>query len=494
MSMIKIENLTFSYPGSSETVFENCSFQIDTDWKLGFVGRNGRGKTTLLRLLQGKYTYTGSIIRSVSFDYFPCPVKDPGLPTRDVLAQVCPEAQNWQILREFSLMGTAEEILWQPFETLSGGEQTRALLAAFFLHEGYFPLIDEPTNHLDKEARAQVAAYLKKKKGFILVSHDRAFLDGCVDHILSLNRATVEVQSGNFSSWMENFERQLDFEQARNDRIRKDIRRLEEAARRTSSWSDRTEASKFGNGPVDRGFVGHKAAKMMKRSRVLEARREKAVQEKAGLLKNVETAESLKLFPLVHHSETLASLAQVSPCYGETPVCSPVTFEVRRGERILLEGKNGSGKSSLLKLLAGKENAGSALTHTGTLTLASGLIVSLVPQDTSFLRGSMNRFAADQGLDETLFFAVLRKLDFERSAFTRNMEQCSAGQKKKILIARSLCQRAHLYLWDEPLNYIDIYSRTQVEQLILEFAPTMVFVEHDQAFQERIATKKIAVS
>lgn len=91
MSMIKIENLTFSYPGSSETVFENCSFQIDTDWKLGFVGRNGRGKTTLLRLLQGKYTYTGSIIRSVSFDYFPCPVKDPGLPTRDVLAQVCPE-------------------------------------------------------------------------------------------------------------------------------------------------------------------------------------------------------------------------------------------------------------------------------------------------------------------------------------------------------------------------------------------------------------------
>ena len=150
MSMIKIENLTFSYPGSSETVFENCSFQIDTDWKLGFVGRNGRGKTTLLRLLQGKYTYTGSIIRSVSFDYFPCPVKDPGLPTRDVLAQVCPEAQDWQILREFSLMGTAEEILWQPFETLSGGEQTRALLAAFFLHEGYFPLIDEPTNHLDK--------------------------------------------------------------------------------------------------------------------------------------------------------------------------------------------------------------------------------------------------------------------------------------------------------------------------------------------------------
>src|SRR5699024_11543476 len=103
MSMIKIENLTFSYPGSSETVFENCSFQIDTDWKLGFVGRNGKGKTTLLRLLQNKYEYSGRIISSVPFDYFPCPVEDKQQYTTQVLIGVCPSAQEWEFIREFSI-------------------------------------------------------------------------------------------------------------------------------------------------------------------------------------------------------------------------------------------------------------------------------------------------------------------------------------------------------------------------------------------------------
>ena len=104
-------------------------------------------------------------------------------------------------MRELSYLDLEDDVLWRPFDTLSNGEQTKVLLAALFLNEGHFLLIDEPTNHLDMKAREQVAAYLKKKKGFILVSHDRWFLDHCVDHILSLNRTNIEVQSGNFSSW-----------------------------------------------------------------------------------------------------------------------------------------------------------------------------------------------------------------------------------------------------------------------------------------------------
>lgn len=488
MSLIKIDHLTFAYPGSYENVFENCSFQIDSDWKLGFVGRNGRGKTTLLRLLQGQYEYSGAISSSLRFDYFPCPVPDPAQITLQVLGDLCPQAQEWEILREFSYLEMKEDVLWRPFLTLSGGEQTKALLAAFFLNEGSFPLIDEPTNHLDTAGRDLVSRYLKRKGGFILVSHDRHFLDNCVDHILSLNRSTIDVQSGTFSSWLENFNRQQAFEQARNDHLKKDIRRLAQASRRASSWSARTEASKFGNGPVDRGFVGHKSAKMMKRAKSIETRREKALEEKTSLLKDVETAQRLKLCPLVHHSQTLAAFSQVSPVYRGEPVCPPLSFEIRQGDRILLEGGNGTGKSSLLKLLTGHP-----IDHTGTLSLASNLQISCLPQDTSFLKGSLGRFTASRGLDETLFRAILRKLDFERAAFDRNMEDYSAGQKKKVLIAASLCQRAHLYVWDEPLNYIDIYSRMQIEQLIGEFAPTMIFVEHDQAFQDLIATKRVAL-
>ena len=289
MSMIKIENLTFSYPTSYDNVFENVSFQVDTDWKLGFVGRNGRGKTTFLNLLLGKYEYSGKILSSVQFDYFPYPVSDKNRITEDILQEICPLAEEWELMRELSYLDVDVDVLWRPFETLSNGEQTKVLIAALFLNEGHFLLIDEPTNHLDAKARKSVAAYLKKKKGFILVSHDRRFLDDCVDYILSINRANIEVQRGNFSSWMSNFERQQEFELAQNERLQKDIRRLQQSAKRAAVWSERVEASKIG--AADKGYVGHKAAKMMKRSKSIEARQQQTIEQKSALLKNMETGE-----------------------------------------------------------------------------------------------------------------------------------------------------------------------------------------------------------
>ena len=486
MSMIRVENLTFSYPSSYDTIFDNVTFQIDTDWKLGFVGRNGKGKTTLLNLFLGKYEYRGKIISSVQFDYFPYPVSDKKRMTEDILYEVCPLAEEWELMRELSYLDVSADVLWRRFETLSNGEQTKVLLAALFLNENHFLLIDEPTNHLDTNARKKVAAYLKKKKGFILVSHDRRFLDGCVDHILSLNRTTIEVQSGNFSSWMENFQRQQEFETAQNERLKKDIGRLQRAAQRTSVWSDRIEASKYGNGPVDRGYLGHKAAKMMKRSKTIEARQQQAIEQKSALLKNAETVDTLKIHPLTYHSDLLVSFSDVSVIYDSTKVCEPVFFEIHQGERVVIDGKNGSGKSSLLKLLLNYP-----IEHTGTVAIGSGLIISYVPQDTSHLNGNLSIFAEKNNLDESLFKAILRKMDFERVQFGKNMEDFSGGQKKKVLIAKSLCEQAHLYVWDEPLNFIDVYSRMQIEHLIKQFAPTMLLVEHDMAFREAIATKVV---
>ena len=484
MSMIRVEDLSFSYSSSYDPIFEHVSFSIDTDWKLGFVGRNGRGKTTFLNLLLGKYEYSGKIISSVPFDYFPYPVSDPTQLTIDALSAICPMAEEWELLRELSYLDVDAQILWRPFETLSNGEQTKALLAALFLNEGRFLLIDEPTNHLDAKARKIVAAYLQKKKGFILVSHDRLFLDSCVDHILALNRANIEVQNGNFSSWMENFNHQQEAEAAQNERLKRDIKRLKASARQSAAWSDRVEASKIG--AADKGFVGHKAAKMMKRSKAIEARQEKAIEQKSQLLKNAESAENLKLHPLAHHASILANFDEVAPIYDGAAICPPLSFTLGQGDRIALQGKNGSGKSSLLKLLLG-----APIQHTGTISLASGLIFSYVSQDTSHLRGNLSAYAQENQIDESLFKALLRKLDFERVQFEKDISEFSGGQKKKVLIARSLCERAHVYVWDEPLNFIDIYSRRQIEALIAAYAPTMLFVEHDAAFCSAIATKSI---
>jgi lincosamide and streptogramin A transport system ATP-binding/permease protein len=161
-----------------------------------------------------------------------------------------------------------------------------------------------------------------------------------------------------------------------------------------------------------------------------------------------------------------------------------VSFIIRRGDRIALDGINGCGKSSLLRIICG-EHVG----HEGTVCVGSNLKISYVNQDTSRLSGSLDDFIRARDIDGTLFKAILNQMDFERGQFEKNMEEFSGGQKKKVLIASSLCDRANLYVWDEPLNFIDVYSRVQIERLILTYMPTMIFVEHDKAFRDRTATE-----
>lgn len=487
MSLIDIRNLSFTYEGGYTPVFENVSFRIDTDWKLGFVGRNGRGKTTFLNLLMDKYEYTGKIVSDVAFTYFPFTVTDKTLIAQEILSNLCSSAEEWEILRELSLLRVEADAYYRPFDSLSGGEQTKLLLAALFLGEHGFLLIDEPTNHLDAEARRTVSQYLNKKKGFILVSHDRSFLDGCVDHILSINRTDIEICSGNFSSWHENFKRRQSFELSENERLQRDISRLSAAAARTAVWADRVEASKFGKTDAglkpDRGYVGHKSAKMMKRAKSVQARQEKAAEQKSQLLKNVETEERLKLSPLAFRTERVAAFTDVCIYYDGKAVCGPLSFTLSRGDRLALNGKNGCGKSSLLKIIAGEK-----ISHGGLVYLPSGLIVSYVPQTAAGLSGSLSQFAAEHGIDESLFKAILNKMDFDKRLFDTDVSDYSEGQKKKVLIAKSLCESAHIYVWDEPLNFIDVYSRMQIERLICEFNPTMIFVEHDKTFRDSVAT------
>lgn len=491
MSLINVTNLTFAYDGSYDNIFENVSFQIDTDWKLGFTGRNGRGKTTFLNLLLGKYEYSGKISAKVNFEYFPFEVKNREINTIDVIEEICPDYVHWEVMRELSLLEVSDDVLYRPFSTLSNGEQTKVLLAALFLKENSFLLIDEPTNHLDMNARQIVSDYLKSKHGFILVSHDRAFLDNCVDHILSINKTNIEIQRGNFSSWWANKELQDNFELAENEKLKKDIQRLASAAKRTSDWSDRAEARKIGFDPTKteksagrRPYEAAKAKKMMSRSKSIQERQQSAIEEKSRLLKNIENTEKLKISQLDYHSDRLAELDDVSIFYGEKTACRGVSFNIEKGDKIALSGRNGSGKSSLIKLICGED-----ISYTGTFRRASQLKISYVSQDTSHLKGNLTGYARENDIDESLFKAILRKLDFSRVQFEKDMSDFSGGQKKKVLIARSLCEKVHLHIWDEPLNFIDVLSRMQIEELLLEYTPTILFVEHDIEFRRNIATK-----
>lgn len=486
MALIAISNLTFAHDGG-QTIFDAVSLQLDTNWKLGLIGRNGRGKTTFLKLLLGEYSFSGTVNTPVAMDYFPFAVENPQDIGLEVARSVCPNLEEWRLEREAALLDLSLETLARPFNTLSGGEATKLLLASLFLRGNNFLLIDEPTNHLDIKARRVVGTYLRAKRGFILVSHDRSLLDGCIDHVLSINKADIELQRGNFSSWQMNRERQDQRETADNDRLKKEIARLEQSAKRSADWSRKAEKGKYVTGHVDyfldRGFIGHKAAKMMQRAKSVETRRGKAVEEKAHLLRNLENEAPLSMRPLAFHSRRLAECRGIFVDYGETAVLRNISFSIMRGDRLALSGKNGSGKSTLLMLLAGRP-----VEFRGEAYVPNSLRVSYVPQDASFLSGSLKDFIRERGLDENLFRAVLHRFGFERNQFDTNMGDFSAGQKKKTLLAASLCEEAHLYIWDEPLNYIDVISRIQIENLILEHRPSMVLVEHDQVFLQHVAT------
>ena len=129
MSLIQISHLTFGYDGSYDLIFDDVSLQLDTNWKLGFTGRNGRGKTTFLKLLLGQYEYRGNISASVKFDYFPFDVTQKQTNTIEVIQEIAPECEYWQIKKELSLLDVEEDVLWQPYSQLSNGEQTKVLLS-----------------------------------------------------------------------------------------------------------------------------------------------------------------------------------------------------------------------------------------------------------------------------------------------------------------------------------------------------------------------------
>ncbi len=529
MSLITVQDLTFSYDTTYDNIFDHASFQFDTEWKLGFIGRNGRGKTTFLQLLLGKYEYRGSITSSVSFDYFPYEVRDQQRNTLEVVKDIIAPFRAWEIEMEQCLKsqktvpgesisptmeryGELQEqylnhdgyiieeliekelgklkvdlsILERSFVTLSFGEQTKLMLAALFLKKNNFLLIDEPTNHLDRKGRETLADYLQTKQGFLLVSHDRAFLDRCIDHVLSINRDNIEVQKGNFTSWYQNKQQQDQYEQKKNEQLKKDILGLEISTRRTAGWSDAIEASKIGTHVADRGAVGHKSAKMMKRAKAIENRKLEAIDEKKGLLKNIEQVDVLKMNTLKFHKRSYMEGEELSLYYDDRQIVSDINFSLYEGDRIAVQGKNGSGKTTLFQLLLGN-----SIRYTGRYYTAPGLRISYVSQDTSYLKGNLKEFALNNGLDETIFKTILRQLDFSRLQFEKDMKEFSGGQKKKVLLAKSLAEPAHVFVWDEPLNFIDVFSRMQIEELILRYKPTIIFVEHDRSFAESIATKKI---
>lgn len=487
MSLISIENLTFGYEGSARNVFENVNLKLDSNWKLGLFGANGAGKSTLFKLLCGAEEYRGKISASVKFTPFPCAVKNESATGAELAEEMAEE--SWKVYAAAEELALDLSAFSRPYNTLSEGEKAKFLLAALFAGENSFLLIDEPTNHLDAEGRARAAAFFKKQKGFMLITHDRAFADACVDHVLSIERTKIVLQKGDMSSYLAERAAAEKAEREENERLKREISRLKESAARAKTWADKTERSKnekvSGLRP-DKGYIGHKAAKMMQTAKNIESRRLAAAEEKEKLLKNTEAAEALKMSAEKGRGGELLAFSGAEIFYGDFAASKGVSFSVRGGEKVFLSGANGSGKSTVLRLAAG-----APLRFTGGFSRRENLKISYAEQSIESVRGELKEFAASRGADFTLFLTLLRKMGFSREMFGERAETMSAGQRKKVMLAASLACGAELYIWDEPLNYLDVFSRLQIEEMIKNSPAALLAVEHDAAFVKNTADKVV---
>ncbi|RPI17944.1 MAG: ABC transporter ATP-binding protein [Ignavibacteriae bacterium] len=522
MASIIINSLTYYYSSPKYAVFKNISLNLSTDWKLGLIGRNGKGKTTLLKLIHKELQpVKGEVFAAVDTYYFPFLPSDSSKHTFDVIRDNIAPFSQWDIemerllnkadeesIRQYGILleqyqaldgfkidalieketreiGISSDLLKREFRTLSGGEQTRVLLVSLFLKKNAFLLIDEPTNHLDIQGRMKLGEYLSDKKGYIVVSHDRYFLDLCIDHILSINKSDVRLNKGNYSQWKYNMELEEEFEKRKKENLSREVKSLEAAAMKRRGWANLKEKEIKG-AKKKKGHISRISAKLMKRALTIESRVYDKLEEKKSLLKNFEKEKILKLETNTGSGELIAYMENVSFAYDRQHVFKNIWFYLKKGDRIAITGSNGSGKTLLLKLLLNELKA-----DEGVVYLKHGISINYARQKPLWNKGYLGDFLSDNNLDVTKFRNILGVLGSSGEIFDRPLETFSKGEIKKVELCKSFIQPFDLLIWDEPLNYLDIASREQIEKVLLDSKPTMIFVEHDITFINRIATDTI---
>lgn len=537
MSKITITNLNFYYSDYYNPIFENVNLVLDTDWKLGLIGRNGRGKSTFLNLLLGKLVPTGGTIHmAVNMEYFPYEpnqkysitmdvIKETvgGLKTmEDTMEQIIALADEsryeeyseiqakyselggygmeGKILKEMADMGLGEELAYRDYATLSGGEKTRMMIIALFLRKNSFVLLDEPTNHLDIKGKELMAEYLSRKKGFIVVSHDRDFLDKVTDHIMSINKADIKVEKGNYSSWRKNMDLIEEYEFRTRDRLEREIKQLERRSMQSRAWAGTANTQKY-------AFTCHARTNgcqaYMRRAKRSEEQILDNIDEKRQLLLNYEEAKELSIRQREGEmEECLIKVKDLNFSYSDDNQCNKMilkdfTLNLHKGDRIWIKGQNGAGKSTLLKLLAGEFKERSAAPvipqQREAIERTENLQISMSGQEPRWTEGFITEKyqlpKQREQLEQLAYFCTL--FDLPVDFLERPLETYSSGELKKVDIARALSEENDVIFLDEPLNYMDVYFREQLEKAILEYEPTIVFVEHDALFGKNVSNKVV---
>ncbi|WP_214721562.1 ribosomal protection-like ABC-F family protein [Exiguobacterium sp. s192] len=508
--ILSIHDLHVELP--QQTLFQHISFSVHPGEHVALVGANGVGKTTLLQIILQQikptsgeifraYTNAGHVAQHLSSD-------EPALRLVEQADQVRYQAREqtlhstsieaYQVALDvdaFSLEADAaralkevqlpEHVWSHPFDTLSGGEQTRIQLACLLVQQPDFILLDEPTNHLDADTLDWLIDWMHQTPIAILyVSHERAFIDATADAVIELTPSLATRYKGNYQTYRQQKEQERltqEREYEKQEKTRKELKRM---IHQYQNWHQQAVAHASERDP----YAKKKAAKQAKKFKAKEKQLEQVLDQRVA---KPEAAPSVHVaFEAASFAaKQLLSLNAVSFSYASLPLLKQLTFSIQQGDRIAVIGRNGSGKTTLLRLIQGELNP----TH-GTITRHPSLTTGYFSQALSNLPTSgslLDALMEETTITETDARTLLACFLFRRDRVYQPINAASMGERCRIAFLRLYFSGARLLILDEPTNYLDLTTREQIEAALDVFPGELLFVSHDRYFNDRLSNRTI---
>ncbi len=527
--MLTVSGLSKSF--GIRLLFQNVSFAVDRESRLGVVGPNGCGKSTLLRILAGlEQPDTGSIALSNGSRVGYLAQGELDLSDRTVASQVrsgiagleparvlvelaaaqlvasetgddAPTEEYERALAGYEALGVyasdafiegslravgLSDLSYEtPLAELSGGQQTRIGIARLLMAEPDLLLLDEPTNHLDIESLEWLETFVSTfEGGVVLVSHDREFLNGCVDRILALDDEALEV--GLYHGGYDEFAAERERELAKADAAYRDqqaeVRRVEADIRRTRDQAQRTESA------TTNDYFRGRAKKVARKAKSRERRLERYLDSEDRLEKPRQRWQMKIDFAQTPRGAQFAVRTQDAAfAFGDRPILAHCDIELRYGEKVAVMGANGSGKSTLFRLIGGDLQP----TH-GTVKIGAGIEIGFLRQDQLHFEPDATPLSVIQtarGLDETAARTFLHNFLFKDDEPLVKIDRLSFGERVRLSLASLIVRGANMLLLDEPMNHLDIESREKLETALSQFPGPVVAITHDRAFARRFAKR-----
>lgn len=477
-------------------VLRDVTFNLNEGDHVGLVGANGSGKTTLLQILTGQLqpdygsvtTTSGSSVGYLPQDPIAIQAETVAdaillttnqakpFPSQELSARE--EAEAYKLLANLGLGYLA---LSTPLNTLSGGEGTRVQLAALLLQQPEILLLDEPTNHLDIPALEWLEESVNNYRGIVLlISHDRLFLDRTVSAVYELEAGRYGIRkfAGNYSNYATQIakERQKAYEQWKDQET--EIKRLR------SDWVNTTEQARSTERNTKDSKTRRYAKKVAKKGLAKKKRLERYLESSERIEKPMDAWRvNINFAEPEHQSQQVLNVEDLTFGYNDTPLFENLVLDIRAGQRVALVGANGTGKSTLLRVLMGQLEASA-----GKYQWGKSVVIGYMPQKQEDLDPNLTSIEHIQAvkaisLSETYHFLHYFLLNEDHAVLPTSA--LSFGQRTRLLLARLVAQGANFLVLDEPVNHLDIPSREQFEKALEAFSGGLLLVAHDRAFIAR---------